>query len=116
MKFNSDKPIYTQIADILLARILEGVWMPEAKIPSIRETAVLLEVNPNTAARAFTFLQEREIIYNVRGMGFYVSADGRSRALQLKKSEFVEEQIPVLKQNMKMLSITNEELLQLLKK
>ena len=114
MKFNNEKPIYIQIADILISRVLSGDFLPEAKIPSIRETAVQLEVNPNTAARAFTFLQDQDIIYNRRGMGFFVSPDGKQRALKLKREDFIKEQIPNLKQNMNLLSISQKELLELL--
>ena len=64
MIFTNDKAIYIQMADRLCDEILSGTYKDDDRIPSVREYAVLLEVNTNTAVKAYEQLAREEIIYN----------------------------------------------------
>ena len=64
MEFKDSKSIYVQIADIFMENILKKNWNENERIPSIREIAVELEVNPNTTIRSFSYLEEKGIIFN----------------------------------------------------
>ena len=75
MEFREPQAIYLQIAEYVCEKILLKIWTTDQKIPSVRELAVDLEVNPNTVMRAYEFLQNREIIYNKRGIGFFIKND-----------------------------------------
>ena len=99
MKFNNDKAIYVQIADRLCDEILTGKYNDDERIPSVREYAVLLEVNTNTAASA-------GIIYNRRGLGYFVTKGAKDMILQERREQFMEEKLPELFRNMEMLGIT----------
>ncbi len=72
MKFNDTKPIYIQIADFVCDQIINLHWPCGDRIPSVRELGSRLEVNPNTIMRSFEWLAEHGIIYNRRGIGFFV--------------------------------------------
>jgi GntR family transcriptional regulator len=115
MEFLENQPIYLQIADIFCENILVQKWKINERIPSVRDVAVQMEVNPNTAMRAFVYLQEKEIIYNKRGIGYFVSEDGMKRALELKRAEFIEKDLPVVMKTMKLLDITCLEMEQIYK-
>ena len=65
MEFKDKQSIYLQIADYICEQILLGKWPPGERIPSVRELAGLMEVNPNTVMRTFDFLQNKEIIFAV---------------------------------------------------
>ncbi len=65
MNFNEKQAIYLQIASIVCDTILEGKWKVD-KIPSVRELAVDLQVNPNTVMRAYDHLQQEQILMNKR--------------------------------------------------
>lgn len=106
MEFIERQPIYMQIADYFCENILLKNWKENEKIPSVREIAVLMEVNPNTAMRAFTELQDLGIIYNKRGIGYFVSEEGYNKALEFKKDNFVRKDLPGLFKNMKMLNLS----------
>ena len=67
MDFDNGKPIYLQIVELFYENILLRQWQEAERIPSVREIAILVEVNPNTAMRAFTHLQEQDVIHNKRG-------------------------------------------------
>jgi len=94
MDFNENQAIYMQIADFFCENILQKKWQEGEKIPSIREIAVQVEVNPNTAMRTFSYLQDKGIIFNKRGIGYFVADDGYEKTLELKKEQFVEEDLP----------------------
>ena len=63
MDFKANKPIYLQIVDFCFQHILTGEWREDERIPSVRELAMTLQVNPNTAMRAFEYMQSEDIIY-----------------------------------------------------
>ncbi len=105
MEFEQDKSIYAQIAEKIVENILDGVWQEGARIPSVRELAVALEVNPNTVARAYNHLQSLEVIYNRRGIGYFVSEEGLKKAAAMKKNEFIEKELPHFFRTLTMLHI-----------
>lgn len=110
MEFLENQPIYMQIADNFCENILLQNWKPNERIPSVRDIAVTMEVNPNTAMRAFVYLQEKDIIYNKRGIGYFVTEEGYQKALELKRVEFIQRDLPVLMKTMKLLDISCKEM------
>ena len=92
MNFKENKPIYQQIADHICDEIIAGKLAPDARIPSVREYAAELEVNANTVMRTFDTLQSLEIIYNKRGIGYFVDSDARAKILQSRRNSFMEEE------------------------
>ena len=110
MEFSEPKRIYQQIADQIRERILRGEWKAGQRIPSIRELAVELGVNPNTVTRSYQKLLERELITNQRGRGYFVGEDAAGRALKEMKDEFMREEVPRILRTMKLLDIGLDEL------
>ncbi len=111
MEFRKQKPIYLQIADRLMEQILSGDPAEDERMPSVRDVATSMGVNPNTVMRTFEYLQGEEIIYNRRGVGYFVAADARKKILAEQRREFLEEELPLIKQRMKMLGIGIDELM-----
>ena len=105
MIFTNDKAIYLQIADRLCDEILAGQYQDDARIPSVREYAVLLQVNTNTAVKAYDQLARDEIVYNRRGLGYFVTPGAREKILASRRSEFMQQRLPELFRNMKLLGI-----------
>lgn len=68
-----NRPIYIRLADQICDCILLDEYCPLERIPSVREYAVAQQVNPATAARAFEILERQGVIYNKRGLGFFVA-------------------------------------------
>lgn len=111
MDFKKQKPIYLQIAESLCERMVAGEWQPDDRIPSVRDVAVQLGVNPNTVLRSFDYLQGNEIIYNRRGVGYFAASNAKEKILNIQRCEFLEEEWPAVLQKMKMLNLSPEELL-----
>lgn len=105
MNFSNDKAIYIQMADRLCDEILSGKYADDARIPSVREYAVMLGVNTNTAVKTYELLAREGVIYNRRGMGYYVSPDARQQILERRRAEFREQTLPELFRQMRLLDI-----------
>lgn len=105
MDFNDNKAIYLQIADLLTENILLGKWKPDDRIPSVREMAISIEVNPNTVMRTYNYLQEKEVIFNKRGIGFFVANDGLKKTMALRKEAFLKQELPNVFKEMRLLEL-----------
>jgi DNA-binding transcriptional regulator YhcF (GntR family) len=110
MEFKDNEAIYLQIAAFVSDQILMGKWPAGQKIPSVRDMAVELEVNPNTVMRSYEFLQGLEIIYNKRGLGLFVADDGFDKVKAYRKENFVRQNLPELFKNMYLLGISIDEI------
>ena len=110
MEFKEKKSIYMQIADYFFDNILKGIWQMEDKIPSVREMAVMLEVIPNTVMRAYAHLQDKGVIYNKRGIGYFVSPQAKNEVKDMKKEDFMNNALPDFYRVVKLLEIDFEEL------
>ena len=110
MEFNKEKPIYLQIVDWMNDNILGGEWNSDERIPSVRDVAMVLQVNPNTAMRAFDHLQSEHVIYNKRGIGYFVEPDARTKILDSEKKRFLTEILPDIFTRMELLGISSEDL------
>lgn len=116
MEFRETQPIYLQIAEYVCERILLKEWTPEQRVPSVRELAVVLAVNPNTVMRTYEFLQQKDVIYNQRGVGLFVAQNGFDNALQYRRQEFLEKEIPNFFKSMSLLQVDIDHLETLFKK
>jgi len=110
MEFRDNEAIYIQIAAFVTEKIMTEEWLSEQKIPSVREMASDLQVNPLTVVRAYEFLQNREVIANKRGIGFFISADAKEKIKVYSKERFIGQELPELFKNMYLLGITIEEI------
>lgn len=109
MEFNKNKSIYMQIADYFYENILLEKWKADDKVPSVRQMAIELEVNPNTVMRTYTHLQDKNIIINRRGIGFFVSDKANEIVKDIVKKQFVTAELPLLFKTMEMLKLTIHE-------
>lgn len=110
MEFNGNKSIYIQICDEICERILTGELEPDMRIPSVREYGAEIGVNPNTVMRSYEKLTSDNIIYNRRGIGYFISQDAKQIVLQTMKKDFLENEMPQIIKKMHLLGISIEEL------
>ncbi|MCM1136243.1 MAG: GntR family transcriptional regulator [Clostridium sp.] len=110
--YRDTSPIYEQVTERFKMLILRGVLRPDEKIPSVRNLAVELSINPNTIQRAYSELEREGYIYTVKGKGNFVSDDGR---LLFKYKEELIEQLRSLCKTAFEVGITEEEIIQNIK-
>ncbi|MBO5499592.1 MAG: GntR family transcriptional regulator [Bacteroidales bacterium] len=109
MEFNSNKSIYLQICDNICERILSGDLKPDARIPSVREYGADIGVNPNTVMRSYEKLTGEGIIYNRRGIGYFIAPDAKDVVLSTLRKEFIENEVPQIVKRMNLLGIRPED-------
>lgn len=110
MTFKENKPIYLQIADRIMDEILQNVYEEEGRILSVREYAGVVEVNANTVVRTYDYLQNQGIIYNKRGLGYFVSTGAAQKIVALRKETFLQQVLPDVFKEMYLLHIPMETL------
>jgi DNA-binding transcriptional regulator YhcF (GntR family) len=110
VEFRDNQAIYMQIADLMCDSVLSGAWTPGARIPSIRETAEASQVNPNTVTRTYAWLEERGIIRNQRGVGFFLSPDAYEVTRRFQRESFQRRELPRVFRLMDMLQVGFDEL------
>lgn len=109
MEFRENQAIYIQIAEYVCEQILLKKWSLGEKILSIRDLAVSMQVTPNTVQRAYDFLQQREIITNKRGIGYFTEADALDRILAFRREQFIANELPVFFRNIYLLNLNFQE-------
>ncbi len=109
MEFRENQAIYIQIAEYVCEQILLKKWNLGEKIVSIRELAISMQVTPNTVQRAYDFLQQREIITNKRGIGYFTDTDALNRILAFRRELFIANDLPVFFRNMYLLKMDFKE-------
>ena len=112
MIFTNDKAIYIQMADRLCDEILADKYKDDDRIPSVREYAVLLVVNTNTAVKAYDELARANIIYNKRGLGYFVTKGAKKQILKERKKTFMKEKLPELFRQMRLMDITIDDIVE----
>ena len=110
MNFKESKAIYLQIADRICDEVLLGQYREEERIPSVREYAAVVEVNANTVMRSYDYLQSQEVIYNKRGIGYFVASGDRALILSLRKEYFLKEEVDYFFKQMYTLGISAEDM------
>lgn len=107
--FNKDRPIYLQISDRICDEILSGAYADDQRIPSVRDYATLMQVNINTVMKTYEELSRAGIIYQRRGMGYFVTA-GAGSAIQLqRKDDFMHKTLAEMFRQMRLLDISIDE-------
>jgi GntR family transcriptional regulator len=112
MEFNDNEAIYLQIAGYVGENILRQQWPPNQKIPSVRDLAAELQVNPNTVMRTYEFLQSQGVVYNKRGIGFFVDPDAGKKVRAYRRERFLQHELPAFFNTISLLDISLAELQQ----
>ncbi|MBS0319425.1 MAG: GntR family transcriptional regulator [Proteobacteria bacterium] len=94
--WDDNRPIYRQIESMVAGMILDGTLPPGAALPSVRQIAADYQVNPLTVSRAYQSLVDTAIIEKRRGLGMYVTDDGRERLLAAERERFIREEWPAV--------------------
>lgn len=111
MDFKDRQSIYWQIAERICDEILQGKWQEGERIPSVRDLAISLQVNPHTILRSYEYLQNKHIIVNKRGLGYSVAPLCKEQIMAYRKDRFIESDLPSFFSTLKLLDMSMEEVL-----
>lgn len=111
---DSTKPIYVQIAEWLENEVIAEHFKDDEKVYSQYQLAELFNINPATAAKGLTILVEEKILYKKRGLGMFVAPEAKMMILEKRRNETLTKMVTDLVLEAKRLSVTKEELIQLI--
>lgn len=106
-KLDKNRPVCPQICEMLCVSVASGSYGPQERLPSVREIATGLGVNPNTVQRALETLEEQGLLYSVRGSGWYVGENTHRAAAVLQRMR--QEKATAFFAEMEMLGMTPDE-------
>ena len=106
----NNKAIYLQLADKICDDILQHTLPENERIPSVREFAAVVQVNANTVMRTYDHLQQSGIIYNKRGIGYFVSPEASDLIKKLRMDQFLNNDVNLIFRQLQLLGITPDEL------
>lgn len=112
--FNSEKPIYLQLAEAIEDNILKGIFEEEAQIVSTTEISVKYKINPATAGKGVNVLVDEGILYKKRGLGMFVSAGAKRKILEKRRNSFYEEYVQSLLEEAAKLNISKEDIIKMI--
>lgn len=112
MNFDSHKPIYLQISDHICEKILMEEYQEDERIPSVREFGTILGVNPNTVMRSFEHLKGAEVLFDRRGVGFFIAPGAKSKVMELYREEFFNIELPEIIKKINLLQIDTKKVIE----
>lgn len=106
--YRDSRPLYEQVADSFERMAVCGALAPDEQLPSVRQLAMELSINPNTIQKAYSELERRGVVYSVKGRGNFVA--GNSLALREKRLTELEAEICTCAKEARELGATNMQL------
>lgn len=116
LNFDSEKPLYLQLAEAIEENILKGIFTEETQVPSTTEISVNLKVNPATAAKGVNLLVDEGIIYKKRGVGMFVCKGARKKIAEKRREAFYEKFIRSMLNEAKNLQIEKSEIIAMIER
>lgn len=107
--FDNERPIYIQLVELIRTDIVSGKYEKGSKLPSVRELALTMKVNPNTMHKALVELENEKLIYTERTNGKYVTED--EKKLEKIKKHLAQEKVNNYLNSMKSIGINYEDAL-----
>ncbi len=114
--FNSETPIYIQIAEEMEDAILSGAFPEESQVPSTTEISATYRINPATVLKGMALLTDEGVLYKKRGLGMFVCAGAAEQIRDKRRRMFYEKYIVSLLEEADKLGIGREELIRLIEK
>ena len=109
---DSPKAIYEQIYDEIIRLIFSKSLKPDEKLPSVRELASMIRINPNTIQKAYKYLEEDNYIYSVKGVGSFVKDADELRNLHIKN---IKDELHKVIESLKKLGLRDERIVEMVK-
>jgi len=112
--WDNSQPIYQQLRERTIGRILSGDLAEAEPLPSVRQIAVDMQINPITVSKAYQLLVDDGLVEKRRGLGMFVVVGARKRLLASEREHFLQHEWPQLLQRINNLGIDTAQLRELL--
>ena len=110
MLLNGDVPIYIQLYQMVIQRILDGNIKEGEALPSVRKVAAEYQLNPVTISKAYQMLQDGQYVEKQRGKGLFVKSGAPHSILEKERTSFLSTEWPLILQKIARLKFSVEDL------
>ncbi len=114
-EWKENQPIYRQLRELVVERIMDGSFVEGEAIPSVRQVAADYQVNHLTVGKAYQELVELGLLQKRRGLGMYVTEGARSALTRQEQQQFIDEELPAFAERAKMLGLDLDNVVELLR-
>jgi GntR family transcriptional regulator len=111
IQWSDGAPIYRQLKERVIARMLDGELKPGDALPSVRQVAADYQLNPITVSRAYQELADEALIEKRRGLGMYVTEEAARKLLVNERERFLTEEWPLVLERITRLGLSMQDLL-----
>lgn len=116
LEWNDRQPIYRQLRDLVVQRVMDGTFPEGEAVPSVRQVAADYKINHLTVAKAYQELVDTGLLEKRRGLGMYVTGGARSALTRDQQFRFLEEEVPAFARRVRMLGLQMEAVVDRLQK
>ncbi len=109
--WDTDTPIYVQLYQTVVKRILDGLLSEGEALPSVRNVAAEYRLNPVTISKAYQLLQDQQIVEKQRGIGLFIVEGSKQKILEREREAFLSDEWPKIRQQIDRLELSAEQLL-----
>ncbi len=105
MEWNDKQPIYRQLRELVVERVMDGSFAEGEAVPSVRQVAADYKINHLTVAKAYQELVDIGLLEKRRGLGMFVTQGARKALTQDEQARFLEEEVPAFAQRVRTLGL-----------
>ena len=114
VEWNENQPIYKQLRDMVVDRIMDGTFSEGEAVPSVRQVATDYQINHLTVGKAYQELVDTGLLEKRRGLGMFVTQGARSTSTDDEQSRFLEEDVPAFAERVRVLGLDMQKVVELL--
>ncbi len=114
VEWNDNQPIYRQLRELVVERIMDGSFAEGEAVPSVRQVAADYQINHLTVGKAYQELVDSGLLEKRRGLGMFVTGGARGEVTRLEQQRFIEEEVPAFAERVKVLGMEVDKVVELL--
>lgn len=114
VEWNDNQPIYRQLQELVVERIMDGSFPEGEAVPSVRQVAADYQINHLTVGKAYQELVDTGLLEKRRGLGMFVTGGARKEVTKLEQQRFIDEEVPAFVERVKMLGMEVDKVVELL--
>ena len=111
MEWTDGQPIYRQLRDLVIQRVMDGSFPEGEAIPSVRQVAMDYRINHLTVGKAYQELVEMGLLEKRRGLGMFVASGARNSLTNDEQQRFLDEELPAFVTRVRMLGMAMDEVI-----
>ena len=114
VEWSDNQPIYRQLRDLVVERIMDGSFAEGEAVPSVRQVASDYQINHLTVGKAYQELVDEGLLEKRRGLGMFVTSGARNALTNNEQERFLQEEVPAFAERVRILGLTMNEVVELL--